>query len=47
MDAPSRNQRSSIEALQIGRLFEEEDLSDGTVVENHDYTIASCMDDCE
>ena len=65
MDTLSRNQRSSIEASQIGWLFDDslkngdcnrsmatrsdlnEDLSDGLVVENCDYTIASCIKDCE
>lgn len=54
MDTPSRNQRSSIEP-QIGWLFDdsledndlEEDRSDGMVVENCDYAIASCIGDCE
>ena len=49
MDTPSRNQCSSIEALQIDWLFDdslengnfEEDLSDGMVVENCNNTIAS------
>ena len=49
MNTPNRNQRSLIEAPQIGWQFDdslengnlEEDLFDGTVVENCDYMIAS------
>ena len=55
MDAPNRNQCSLIEVPQVGWLFDDslenddldENISDGTVIENCDYMITSCIDDCK
>ena len=59
MNTLSRNQRSLMEASQIGKLFGdglengdrdgdlEEDLPEGVNVENCDYMITSCVNDCK